>query len=128
MRTCRRYREREEQDLSSMASRRLGFNRVKKCRHGGCAAQSQKHQTEVICENKMRYGQQNSGKAASAKIWQHGFNAFAEWQRRVFQVRALQKAAGKQHERHQSDAVGRCPEMQFNQRTVAPFAANQSWH
>src|SRR4051794_4046121 len=98
-----------------MASGCLGFNRVEKCRNSRCAAQSQKHQTEVIRKNKMRYGQQNSGEAASAKIWQHCFDAFAEWQRRVFQVRALQKAAREQHERHQSDPVRRCPEMELNQ-------------
>src|ERR1700745_1336686 len=98
-----------------MASGYLGFNRVEKCWDSRCAAQSQKHQTEVISENKMRYGQQNAGKAASAKVWQHCFNAFAKWQRWVFQVRAFQKAAGEQHERHQSEAVSRCPEMQFNQ-------------
>src|SRR5258707_5895675 len=98
-----------------MTSRCLGISRVEKCRDSRCAAQSQKHQTKVICENKMRYGHQNAGKAASAKIWQHCFNAFAEWQRRVFQVRALQKAASEQHERHQSDTVGRRPEMQLNQ-------------
>src|SRR6476659_2000990 len=109
-----------------MASRCLGFDWVEKSWDSRCAAQSQKHQTEVICENKVRYGQQNARKAASAKIWQHCFNAFAEWQRRVFQVRALQKAAGEQHERHQSDAVSRRPEMKFNQGSVTPFAANQS--
>src|SRR6266481_1552514 len=109
-----------------MTSGCLGFDRVEKCRDSRCAAQSQKHQTEVICENKMRYGQQDAGKTASAKIWQHGFNAFTEWQGRVFQVRALQKAAGEQHERHQSDAVGGRPEMQFNQRSVTPFTTNQS--
>src|SRR6187431_1750627 len=114
MQTCRRSRGRVGRVLSSMASGCLGFDRVEKCWDRRCAAQSQKHQTEVIRENKMRYGQQNSGKAASSKIWQHGFNTFAEWQRRVFQVRALQKTAGEQHERHQADAIGRCPEMQFN--------------
>src|SRR6266550_6622519 len=115
MQTCRRFPGREERVLSSVASGCLGFNRVEKCRDSRCAAQSQKHQTEVICENKIRYGHQNAGKAASAKIWQHCFDAFAEWQRRVFQVRALQKAASEQHERHQSDTVSRCPEMKFNQ-------------
>src|SRR3954454_619047 len=107
----RKFPEKEERVLSSMASGYLGFDRIKKRRDTRCAAQSQKHQTEVIGKNKMRYGKQNAGKAASAKIWQHRFNAFAEWQRRVFQVRALQKAAREQHERHQSDAVRRCPEM-----------------
>src|SRR6476646_478853 len=116
--TFRRFREKEEQGLSLMTSGCFSFNRVEKCRDSRCAAQSQKHQTEVICENKMRYGQQYAGKAASAKIWQHRFNAFTEWQCRVFQVSALQKAAGEQHERHQSDAVSRRPEMQFNQRSV----------
>src|SRR4029077_16607555 len=113
--TFRRFRGKEERDLSSVASGCFSFNRVKERWHSRRATQSQKHQTEVICEDKMRHGQQNAGKAASAKIWQDCFNAFAEWQRRVFQVRALQKAAGEQHERHQSDTVSRCPEMQFNQ-------------
>src|ERR1044071_8430774 len=115
MRTCQKFREIAEQDLSSMASGRLGFNRVEKRGNSRCAAQSQKHQTEVIRKNKMRHGHQDACKAASAKIWQHGFDAFAEWQPRVFQVRTLQKTTREQHERHQSDAVRRCPEMQFDQ-------------
>src|SRR5439155_5148695 len=82
------------------------LNRIEKCWDSRCAAQSQKHETEVISENKMRYGQQNAGKAASAKIWQRCFNAFAEWQRRVFKIPALKKTAGEQHKRHQSDAIG----------------------
>src|ERR1051326_5191061 len=111
-----------------MASGVLGFNRVEKRRDGRRATQSQKHQTEVICKNKMRYGKQNTGKTAAAKIWQHGFNAFAKWERRVFHIPALRKAAGKQHERHQSDAVSRGPEMHFNELSITPFAANQSRH
>ena len=41
---------------------------------------------------------------------------------------ALSKAAGEKHQRHQPNAVGRCPEMQFDQRPIAPLASNQSRH
>src|ERR1051325_12114251 len=104
-----------------MASGGLGFNRVEKLRDSRCATQAQQHQSEVIRENEMRHGQQNARKTASAKIWQHCFDAFAEWQRRVFQVPALQKAAGEQHERDQSHPPSRGPAMQFASKTATPY-------
>src|SRR5262245_10546341 len=98
-----------------MASGSFGFDRVEKRGDSRCAAQSQEHQAEVIRKNKMRYGQQDARNAAPAKIWQHCFDAFTEWQRWVFQVRALEKSARKQHECHQADTVRRRPEMKFDQ-------------
>src|SRR5215217_2533531 len=74
----------------------------------------------------MRRGKQKSSEAASAQIWQHCLNALAKRESGIFRVRSLQKTASEQHEDHQSNAISRSPEMQLNQRSVAPFAANQS--
>src|SRR5437868_13111963 len=94
MRTCRRFQEKEEPVLSSVASGDLRFNWIKERRHRRCAAQSQQHQTEVIGENKMRDGEKNPGKLPPAKIGKHCSNPFAKHQRRVLIVRALKKTAG----------------------------------
>src|SRR5205814_9984169 len=110
---CQKFRERVARDLSSVASSgSFGFNGIEECGNGRRASQSQKHQTEVTGENKMRYSQQNARKTPPAKIGQHGFDRLTEWQPRVLHVCALQKSAGKQHERHQRDTVRRCSEMQ----------------
>src|SRR5262245_32938803 len=114
MQTCRRFREKEERGLSSMPSGSFGLNWIEECGNSRCASQSQKHQPEVICENEMRRGQQNSGESASSQIRQRRFNALAKWERRILHIRALEESAGEQHERHQADAISRCPEMQFD--------------
>src|SRR6266699_6251244 len=126
--TCRRFRKREERVLSSVPSGRLGFNRVEECWDGRCPAQSQEHQPEVIRENKMRRGKQKTGKATPAQIRQYRFDALTERERGIFHARTLKKTAREQHERHQADSISRCPEMQFDQRSVTPFAADQTRH
>src|SRR5438876_7184053 len=124
--TCRRFREKATQALSSVSSGSLRFHRVEECGNSRCASQSQKHQPKVIRENKMRRGKQNPGETATAQIRQRCFDALAEGESRILHVHALKKTAGEQHERHQPDAVSRCPEMEFDQRSVTPFSANQA--
>jgi len=109
-------------------SRSLGFNRVEKCGDGRCPAQSQEHQPEVIRENEVRRREQKTGEATPAQIRQHRFYALTERKRGIFHAGTLKEAAGEQHERHQAYAIGRRPEMQFDQRRVTPFAADQSRH
>src|SRR5262249_859783 len=111
---------------SLVSSRTLGFNRVEKCGNGRCASQSQKHQSEVIRENEMRCGEQKTGEATPSQIRQYRFHALTERERGTFHAGTLKKTAREQHERHQANAVSRCPEMQFDQRSVTPLAADQT--
>ena len=76
----------------------------------------------------MRCGEQQTGKTASSQIGKHCFGAFAESKRGILHVRALEKTAGQQHQYHQPDAIGRRPEMQFDERGVAPFTFNEPRH
>src|SRR5438445_2555578 len=124
---CRDLRRENEGALSLVSSGLLCLDWVEECGDSRCASQSQKHQPKVIRENKMRRGKQNPGETAPAQIGQRRFDALAERERRILHVRALKETAGEQHERHQPDAVSRCPEMEFDQRSVTPFAANQAW-
>jgi len=74
-----------------MASGCLGFNRVEKCRtvdvRPNPKASDRSDMPKIKCDTVSKM----PARLASAKIWQQCFNAFAEWQRWVFQVRALQK-------------------------------------
>src|SRR6266480_8026550 len=97
-----------------MPFRTLRLNWIQECGDSRCPTQSQEHQPKMIREDKMRSGEQQAGQAATAQIRKHGFCALTESERRVLHVSALQEAARKQHERHQSNAVDRRPKMQFD--------------
>jgi len=82
----------------------------------------------MIGKNQMRCGEQQTGKTPPAQIRKHRFRAFTESERGILHVCALEKTASQQHQYHQSNAIGRRPEMQFDQRGITPFTSNQSRH
>src|SRR5438132_2888715 len=111
----RKFREKAERGLSYVRFSTLRLNWIEERGDSRLSAQPQEHQPKVIREDKMRHSEQNAGQAAPTQIGQDRFRGLAESKRRVFHVRALEKAAGEEHERHQADAIGGCPEMQFDQ-------------
>src|SRR5256886_17560801 len=77
---------------------------------------------------KMRGRHQEASEAAAAKIGKDRLCALAESERGILHVCALQETAREQHERHETDAIDRGPEMQFDKRGVTPLAAHQPRH
>src|SRR5207302_89793 len=93
----------------------LRFNRGKKCGHSRLPTEAEEHEPKMIRKDEMRHGEQNARQTTPAQVRQHTFDALTESERGIFHARSLKKTASKKHQRHQSDAVGRCPEMQFDQ-------------
>ena len=71
----------------------LRFDGIKESRDCRCSAQTEKHQSEVKCENEIRAGHQETGNTASAELRLDRLNAFAEGQRGIILIDSLNQTA-----------------------------------
>src|SRR5262245_17457940 len=111
-------------NLSSVTTSGSTFERVEESRHTGGAAEAENHQGEMEGKNAMRNREQDPRKSASTQVRQNTLCRFRKRQCRIVEAESLNESTYEQEQHHQSDAIGRAPEVQLDQCRIAPLATN----